>query len=158
MKNKTLVVAALMLTISGCGSSNSEDENTQEIKAEVLEAFKGLANAVEALDAERYLEYFDKEFFTGLNADGTVWHSIDSLEAQVSSGFPLIEENISLEFNNLKVTVINPITAILVNEYEHSMLLKNGSVIEQAGGGSQVWSKSNGAWKLVSVSASAVSH
>lgn len=129
-------------------------ENKHQIELEVLEAIKGLVDAVESLDSNRYFEYFDKEKFTGLNADGTVWHSIDDLEAIISSGFRVVEKNISLEFNKVKVTVINATTAILVNEYKQSILLKNSNIIEQAGGGTQVWFKSNGTWKLVSISAS----
>jgi hypothetical protein len=34
------------------------------------------------------------------------------------------------------------------------MTLKNGSIINVSGGGSQVWSKQSGNWKIVSISAS----
>ncbi|MBV1909794.1 MAG: nuclear transport factor 2 family protein [Kangiellaceae bacterium] len=128
--------------------------NNEQIESEVLEAFKDLSEAAESLDTERYFEFFDKEKFTGLNTDGSVWHSFDNLEVLILSGFPIIEQSISLEFNNVKVTVINPTTAILVNEYIHSILLKSGDEVQQLGGGTQVWSKTNGLWKLVSVSAS----
>jgi aspartokinase len=52
------------------------------------------------------------------------------------------------------VTVINPSTAILVNEYKQTILLKNTDTVQQSGGGTQVWSKSENKWKLVSISAS----
>jgi hypothetical protein len=131
-----------------------EPIDNSKIELEVLEAFNGLAKAAESLDSKRYFEFFDKERFTGLNADGTVWHSFENLQAVISSGFPMIEKSISLEFNNVKVTVVNSVTAILVNEYIQSILLKSGDVVNQSGGGTQVWFKSDGAWKLVSVSAS----
>jgi hypothetical protein len=128
--------------------------NNKQIELEILEAFKGLSEAAESLDTERYYVFFDREKFTGLNADGHVWHSFDNLKTLISTGFPMIEKSISLEFDNVKVTVVNPITAILVNEYKHSLLLKSGAVVKQSGGGVQVWSKSNSVWKIVSVAAS----
>lgn len=134
----------------------SSDKSITEI--EVLAAFNGLVEASKSLNSNRYFEYFDKEKFTGLNADGTVWHSISGLEAMIPSGFAMVEKIISLEFKNVKVTVLNQTTAILVNEYNQLMLLKSGGEVTQAGGGTQVWFKESGIWKLVSVSASDVSH
>lgn len=142
---------------SGCSSVNMQSIDKHNIELEILDAFGGLVQASKSLDSNRYFEYFDKEHFTGLNADGTVWHSIDSLETLISAGFPMVEKVLSLEFKNVKVTVINQTTAILVNEYTQSMLLKSGDTISQSGGGTQVWSKADGVWKLVSVSASEAS-
>lgn len=131
-----------------------ESINHTQIESEILDAFKGLVDASRSLDSKRYFDYFDKENFSGLNADGTVWHSIKNLEDLILPGFSAVEKSISLEFNNVKVTVINQTTAILVNEYRQTLLLRNGSMLKQSGGGVQVWSKTAGAWKLVSVSAS----
>ena len=133
---------------------NVTNHTNEEIESEVHQAFNGLIEASESLDADKYFEYIDKEKFSGLNADGTVWHSVNDLEALIRPGFSMIEKSLSLEFSNVKITVINQTTAILVNEYKHSLMLKSGDIIQQAGGGSQVWSKSNGTWKLVSASAS----
>ncbi len=128
-------------------------ENTElKIESEVHQAFLGLVEASKALDVARYFDYFDKEKFTGLNADGTVWRSVKDLEALIVPGFSSVKRIISLEFSLVKITVINQSTAILINEYKQSIELKNGTVVEQAGAGTQVWSKANGAWKLVSVS------
>lgn len=124
------------------------------IEAEVIDAFRGLVDASEALDVSRYCEYIDKDKFTGLSADGKVWHSFDDLEQVISSGFKMIEKIISLEFFNVKVTVMNPPTAILVNEFRQTILLKNADKVQQSGGGVQVWYKSEHGWKLVSISAS----
>lgn len=52
------------------------------------------------------------------------------------------------------MSVIDSYTAVLVNEFVQSMTLKDGSIINVSGGGSQVWSKRSGNWKIVSVSAS----
>lgn len=128
--------------------------NLEQIKADVIDAFQGLVDASKALDARRYLEYIDKEKFTGLSADGKAWHTFKDLDNVISTGFEMIDRIISLEFSNIKVTVINPSTAILVNEYSQTILLKNADTVQQSGGGTQVWSKSRKAWKLVSISAS----
>ncbi|MEW6991675.1 nuclear transport factor 2 family protein [Colwelliaceae bacterium 6441] len=130
----------------------------QRIEKEVLLAFNGLVDASKSLEAKRYFEYFDKEKFTGLNADGTVWHSIQELETMITQGFSMVEKVTALEFKNVKVTVISSDTAILVNEYIQSTFLKTGDIVKGAGGGTQVWVKSNNVWKLVSVSASAAGH
>lgn len=128
--------------------------NTSQLAAEVLDAFNGLVAASRALDARRYLTYVDRDKFTGLSADGKAWHSIKDLEDLVVAGFPMVEKIDALEFDNVKVTVINPTTAILVNEYRQTLLLKSKHVVKQAGGGTQVWFKSDNTWKLVSISAS----
>lgn len=130
----------------------SIDKN--KIEVEILDVFNGLVQASKSLNSRKYFDYFDKEKFTGLNVDGTVWHSIQSLEAMISSGFAMTEKITSLEFKNVKVTVINSTIAILVNEYTQSMQLKSGDVVTLSGGGTQVWSNSNKVWKLVSISAS----
>jgi hypothetical protein len=130
------------------------DDALASIEAEVMAAFGGLVDASKALDASRYFDYVDKDKFTGLSAEGKVWHSFKDLEQLVSTGFQMIERIVSLEFSNVKVTVIHPSTAILVNEFKQTILLKDTSTIQQSGGGTQVWSKSGNAWKLVSISAS----
>lgn len=128
--------------------------NTEYIEGEVLEAFRGLVDASEALDSNRYFEYINKDKFTGLSADGKVWHTFGDLKNVISTGFQMIERIISLEFSNIKVTIVDPSTAILVNEFKQTLLLKDTGTVRQAGGGTQVWYKSGGAWKLVSISAS----
>ncbi|GGY62056.1 nuclear transport factor 2 family protein [Pseudoduganella albidiflava] len=128
--------------------------DNDSIKAEVLRAFEGLVDASKALDPGRYLDYIDQEKFTGLGADGKVWHAFEDLEKLISAGFQMVQKIVSLEFSNVKVTVIDASTAILVNEYRQTILLKNAGTVQQAGGGTQVWSRSGNGWKLVSISAS----
>jgi len=128
--------------------------NTRQIETEILDAFEGLVEACRALDMRRYLEILDKEKFTGLGADGKVWHGFKDIEGVISAGFAMIEKIVSLEFHLVKVTVLNPSTAILVNEFTQTMLLKDGTSVAQSGGGAQVWLKSGDRWKLVSISAS----
>jgi hypothetical protein len=124
------------------------------IEAEVMAAFQELVDASTALDATRYFDCIDTEKFSGLSADGKVWHSFRDLEKVIAGGFPMIEKIVSLQFANVKVTLLNSSTAILVNEFKQTLRLKDDSVIHQAGGGAQVWCKSGGPWKLVSISAS----
>jgi hypothetical protein len=133
---------------------NIKSTNTTQIEAEVLDAFRGLVEASKALDSSRYLAYVDKDKFTGSSADGRAWQSIKDLEDLILSGFPMVDKIISLEFSNVKVTVINQSTVVLVNEYKQTILLKNKNIVKQSGAGTQVWSKSQNAWKLVSISAS----
>lgn len=127
---------------------------TSQIEAEVLGAFKGLVEASQALDPSRYFALIDQDRFTGLSADGKAWLSFKDLEQVISNGFQMIEEIVDLAFANVKVTVIKPSTAILVNEFRQTIRLKNSDVVQQAGGGTQVWSRSGETWKLVSISAS----
>ena len=128
--------------------------NNDEIEAEIIYAFRGLVDAAEALDASRYFDYIDRDKFSGLSADGKAWHSFSDLEAVITNGFDMVEKIVFLEFSNVKVTVINPLTAVLVNEYKQTILLKDGGTVEQSGGGVQVWSKSDDGWTLVSIAAS----
>ncbi|WP_185969166.1 YybH family protein [Aliiglaciecola sp. M165] len=128
--------------------------NSKTLEKEVLESFRSLTDASQALDARSYFQHFDQDKFVGLNSDGTNWNSIDDLAPLINIAFDSIQEVISLEFLNVKVSIIDSYTAILVNEFSQSMLLKNGETINVSGGGTQVWSKRSGKWKLVSVSAS----
>ena len=128
--------------------------NTDQIEAEVIHAFRGLVDASEALDASRYFEFIDQDKFTGLSADGKAWHGFSDLESVITAGFAMVEKIVLLEFSNVKVTVINPSTAVLVNEFQQTILLKDGGTVQQSGGGVQVWSKWDDEWKLVSIGAS----
>ncbi|GEA10251.1 nuclear transport factor 2 family protein [Alteromonas sp. KUL49] len=146
-----LVLSVVLLSISGFAIAASK---STELESEVLESFQSLVSASKNLDAESYFEHFDADKFVGLNSDGTNWNSMDELVPLIKFGFNSIREVTSLEFTNVKVSVIDDYTAILVNEFSQSMVLVNGDTINVSGGGTQVWSKRNGRWKLVSVSAS----
>ncbi|WP_269082180.1 nuclear transport factor 2 family protein [Thalassomonas actiniarum] len=122
---------------------------------EVQESFDLLVNAANALDAEKYFSFIDSDKFVGLGADGSNWNSVEELRAMIVPGFNMVKEIKLLEFTNVKISVIDKNTAVLVNEYQQSMILANGELAEGAGGGTQVWSKASGNWLLVSISASA---
>lgn len=129
-------------------------DSKEIIEKEVHESFNGLVEASKSLDPTRYIEFFDPSKFVGLNSDGTNFNSIEDLTKLIKPGFESIEKITSLEFTNIKISIIDRNTAVLVNEYEQSALLKNGATHTSKGGGTQVWSKATGDWKLVSVSAS----
>jgi hypothetical protein len=154
---KALYVFCALFVVVSCysiASSEAKELSDDDIKHQVQLEFRGLAAAIKRLDAKVYFSYFDAEKFSGLNVDGTNLTSLDSLKAIVEPGFTFVEKIESLEFPHVQITVIDGNTVVLVNEYRQQTLLKNGSRINESGGGTQVWSKSSGQWKLVSVSAS----
>ena len=128
--------------------------NEEQTKQEVLDAFKNLRTAASELDGERYFSLFDQSKFVGLNSDGSNWNNFEEFRALVEPGFGAIEKVNELTFPNVKVTVLDDNNAILINEYQQTMTLKDGTQATVAGGGTQVWSKHSGKWLLVSVSAS----
>lgn len=159
---KTFLKVIVMLAFCfGCSSVTSalaapslDAAEEKAIQQEVSLAFEGLADAVRAVDLDRYASFFDKEKYTGLNDDGTVLHSYQAFETTTLPALSYIEKYNKLEFNNVKIDVINAGTAILVNEYVAEVVLTSGQVIEAAGAGTQVWSKHTGQWKLVHVASS----
>lgn len=130
------------------------EQSRSDIRQEIQQSFDGLVEASKALDATLYFKFIDAEKFVGLNADGTNWNSIVGLKELIEPGFNSIEKVQSLIFTNVHISVIDLNTAILVNEYEQKIILKNGAQFNDAGGGTQVWSKASGKWLLVSISAS----
>ncbi|BCO18968.1 hypothetical protein KUC3_18250 [Alteromonas sp. KC3] len=151
MLNKQLLIAVFTLSLSHVTQANIDQE---DIKKEVLDSFNSLVEASKKLDANAYFEHFDSDKFVGLNSDGTNWNDLNELTPVVDAGFNSIQKVTSLEFPNVKISVIDNNTVILVNEFTQTVLLKNGTTHTASGGGTQVWSKHSGQWKLVSVSAS----
>lgn len=153
---KLIGVAFLAIVLISCSNEKMKlsEESKNNIKSEVRKSFEGLVEASKALDTKRYFEFIDEDKFSGLNADGTNWNSVDSLKVMIESGFNAVESIEFLEFTNVHITVIDLNTAILVNEYNQKILLKAGMSVNDAGGGTQVWSKTSGKWLLVSISAS----
>ncbi len=159
ISSKLLAVIPLFILFSNCIDHTSEYSEAQknQLTIEVQQSFESLVRATEEADWDLYFEHFDETHFTGLNADGTTWESFSEFKAFVSPAFEMIEESLSLDFPVIKITVINSQTAILVNEYDQQLLLTNGQSVKASGGGTQVWSKTSGTWKLVSISASSKS-
>lgn len=149
-------IVFLALCVVSCGNNKMElsEQSISKIEKEVQQSFDGLVEAAKSLDTERYFEFIDGEKFVGLNADGTNWNSITDLKKLIEPGFNSIEKVESLIFTNVRISVIDSNTAILVNEYEQKVLLKGGMYFDAAGGGTQVWSKNSGKWLLVSISSS----
>lgn len=144
------------LLLQACGSYDIAPtrNNDATIRRSVEAHFMALADAAKLLDVERYMQFVDAEKFTGLNADGTVLHSSHEFADILRAEFPAIATYSSLIFDNVKITVINPMTAILVNEYTATVELTSGQIITASGAGTQVWSNTSGQWLLVNVSSS----
>ena len=151
-----MIPALLVISLIGCSDNrlHLSDNSVREINLEIRQSFDRLVEASKKLDSKRYFEFFDKDKFVGLNSDGKNWNSIDDLRKIVEPGFNAVDRVQFLVFTNIQVSVIDKNTAILVNEYEQEVVLKSGEVIDAAGGGTQVWSRESGEWKIVSVSSS----
>ncbi len=160
VKNLLTIIAItfLMLAIQSKSIAQPSDVIEKRIKAEIQHSFEQLVDASKALDTKKYFSFIDEKKFSGLNAQGKNWNSIDGLRAMIEPGFAAVDKIKSLVFTNVHITVIDANTAILVNEFQQQVLLKNGARFEGVGGGAQVWSKSTGQWKLVSISASNASY
>lgn len=152
MKKTILLVTCLFATSLAAQERGLFTEKQKAaIREEVRAQFQGLIEAAKSLDADRYLSYFDQKDFTGLGADGTVTHSYREFAAQYRQSLPLFDNYEYLEFFKVKITVLNRTTAILVNEFQADIQPKSGPLISLNGGGSQVWCRKRGVWKLVNV-------
>ncbi len=153
----TVLLLALVLTGSGCKPNDSRlsAEDIDEISEAVNQSFLGLVKAARSLDADAYFSYFDTERFTALSADGTVTHSFEKFAETVRQQFTALQSYQSLEFSQVKISVINADVVVLVNEYQAEVVLKSGDLVSASGGGTQVWALQGDEWKLVSVSSSA---
>ncbi|MEM8997395.1 MAG: DUF4440 domain-containing protein [Acidobacteriota bacterium] len=148
---------ALLLSLPAlaCGGAATAPESDRDVEGEVRARFESLVAAAESLDDEAYFGHFDGRLFTALNADGTTADSFDVFRSGYLAGVEAIDAYEDLTFSRVKVTVIDPRNAILINEFVARVRLADGSVAEFAGAGSQVWHQSGGEWLLVSVSSSA---
>ncbi|WP_262694782.1 nuclear transport factor 2 family protein [Kordiimonas aquimaris] len=146
-----------LLTLAACSADKTSFTQEQEIQvtSEVNQAFLGLVEASKTLDHARYFSYFDTEKYTALNEDGTVLHSFAVFQEIYMPQVAYVERYNDLQFDNVKIDVIDKNTAVLVNEYTAEVVLTNGDIVKAAGAGTQVWSKRTGEWKLVNVSSSA---
>ncbi len=149
------IILFATLILSACASKQELVNDAQLIESEITKRFNSLVEAAKTLDTDDYFNHFDKHRFTALNENGTVTHSFIGFQNNYLTGVESVENYQSLEFRNVKVSVINPRTAILVNEYKATIMLNTGSVVNFSGAGTQVWHKSDEIWKLVSVSSSA---
>jgi len=152
---KILLLISFFVT-TGCVQNTMYLDKSSElqVESEVKQVFEELAVAARSLNIDDYLGFFDKKKFTSLNDNGSVFHSFSDFENLYRQQIPALEKYNSLEFTNVKITVLNNSTAILVNEYRAEVVLKSGDTVSAGGAGTQVWSKGSGVWLLVSVSGS----
>lgn len=149
-----LLAFGSVLALAGSAALAEPAYDAEAVRAEVQSAFASLVNASRALDIDEYLDHVDRDRFTALNADGTVVHSFAEWADAIRGHFAVLETYEALEFDRVKVTVLDADTAILVNQYRAVVRLVSGETIEAEGGGTQVWHRTDGVWKLVSVSSS----
>ncbi len=152
MKN---ALASITLLLSACAYAPVSETDPQTLRDEVRGRFDSLVSAIRSLDSNRYFEHFDQARFTALNHDGTVTPAFDVFQHDFVKAFAGLKRYQSLEFQNLKISLIDANTAILINEYSATIELNSGAVTDVAGAGSQVWHKSADSWLLVSISSSA---
>ncbi len=125
-----------------------------ETIAEINHAFSGLVKAARSLDTKQYFNFFDHERYTALNSDGSVTHSFLEFQKNFSQQIAFIEAYKTLQFHNVKITVLDCKTALLINEYSATIKLKSNQIIQAEGAGTQLWSKKSGHWKLLHVAGS----
>ncbi len=147
-------VILLSLLTCACHSLSIDRDAVQALENEVRGRFDSLVSAAQSLNTDVYFEHFDHEKFTSLNQDGTITPAFDIFQRDFLKGIEGVRRYRSLEFANVDVSIIDANTAILINEYVATIELKTGRVIDVAGAGNQVWHKSLGTWRLVSVSSS----
>ena len=156
MKICSLLVVCALCVISACSDEAQKlsQEEEAHITDEVLQSFDSLVAAAKSLEAEPYFAHFAKDRFTG-TMDVTVLSSFQELETMYTQYLPEIKAYLSLEFDNVKVTVIDRDAAILVNEFSESIELASGDTLSMHGSGVQVWAREASEWKLISVAGTA---
>lgn len=152
----TQLILTCTIFLSACSQQDAHLSKAEELEIHeaVNQSFTGLVAAVKSLDADSYYNYFEADKFTSLNEYGTVTHSFREFKSTYDQQLPLIKKYKSLEFSNVKITVIDKNTAILVNEYDAEVVLQSGDSVFASGAGTQVWSNTTSHWKLVNVSSS----
>lgn len=150
MKLSTKLLIYTLCFCANTRSAFSDDTVTQE----VMHQFHRLVKAAEQRDISEYFNLVDMQKFVGLNSNGRNWNSAEELKSQLVDGFRAISAVNSLDFTNLNLSIIDQYTVVLVNEYQQMLTLTSGQIMAVKGGGTQVWSKRSGIWKLVSISSS----
>ncbi|MEO1028680.1 MAG: hypothetical protein AAFX02_06435 [Pseudomonadota bacterium] len=112
-----------------------------EIEDQISARFESLAATARAGAFEQYLSHMDRDAISTLNADGSTFVSLDEFRSAYAPQFNLIEAYNYLNFDPVRIEIIDANTAILINEYVAKLVLKSGETITASGAGAQVWSK-----------------
>ncbi len=154
-KGPTFLVFVGLFILPACTQPAQPLTSQQEaeITEQVMDAFESLVSASKTLETEPYLEHFSKDRFTA-SLDGSVLLSYSELEQLYAEQVPAVKAYLSLEFETVKVSVLNRYTAVLVNEYAETILLASGDTVSFAGSGAQVWGLEGSKWRLFNVSGS----
>ena len=152
---KTILTLLIVLLTNNFVANVAADEfDASAIESEILKRFEELVAVSKSLDVDKYLEFFDAEKFTALNENGTVTHRFSAFSQNIRRNFAGFKGYKTIEFTNVKVAVLDANTAILVNEFQATVILNNNNEISVGGAGTQVWQKAEGQWLLVNVSSS----
>jgi len=151
---QSILVGGAILALAACSNASIPGSGISSTQAEVVARFENLASAVKTGDQAAYLKHFNEEDFTALNANGKVTHDFDASRLTYTASAASIAKHHSLEFENVKVTVLEPTVALLLNEYSAEIELISGDIVTVSGAGEQVWHKSNKEWVLNHVSSS----
>lgn len=151
---RSAILALLPILLSACGQPAASETSPDQIESEILARFDSLRKSAQSLDHPAYLAHFDRENFSLLRADGTIEEAFGPFEEEYTSAMAGVSTYRSLEFGKVVVRILDEDTATLANEYSAELILADGSVVEAAGGGLQVWQKRDGTWRLASVASS----
>ncbi|MCM8557753.1 YybH family protein [Sphingomicrobium sediminis] len=152
--NKFIPSLCLLAGLAACAPGALTADERAAIAGEVEARFESLVAAAERGDTNAYFAHFDGGTFTALNASGTVNTDFDLFRVDYLEASGAIEGYDALDFPKVEVRVLDRDTAVLVNEYQGRVRLGDGNVVAIAGGGQQVWQKTDGEWLMVSVGSS----
>jgi hypothetical protein len=147
-----LIIINLIFAVSLVQAEHNYDE--QKIKRQVRNQFDRLVEAAKSLNHNNYMQFFNNDKFTSLNEDGTITQDLATFSSIIEQSFSGFKGYKSLNFIQVKISVIDEKNVVLVNEYEATVILNDGELYSVAGAGTQVWNLSNQQWKLVHVSSS----
>lgn len=147
----TLMTAALLLASCASTQSPLTPSAIKTIEAQVETRFEDLVSATTSNDYDRYFSLFDKDSFSATSTDGSIIQSFDVFKLKYEPQFAQIKSYKSLDFDPVKIRVIDPNNVILLNQYRAEVELTSGDIVSASGAGVQIWAKRQTGWVLVHV-------
>jgi steroid delta-isomerase-like uncharacterized protein/uncharacterized protein (TIGR02246 family) len=125
------------------------DQKKEEIARAVEERFADYVDAMKKIDIERLLNFWaDTEGFVNAG-DGLLTVGYDSLANRMREFISNTAKVTSFEFSKPHVYVLSNDAASLCNEYEWSLIDKDGNTVNAKGSWMYVFKKFDGVWKVV---------
>ena len=125
------------------------DQKKEEIARVVEERFADYADAMEKMDIERMLNFWaDTEGFV-VAGDGLLAVGYDSLANRIREFISNTAEVTSFDFSKPHIYVLSNDAASLCNEYEWSLIDKDGITVTAKGSWMYVFKRFDGVWKVV---------